>query len=237
MIPHLSQLPRRLAGVRQAGLIFTVRKRFWELEDRRWDRRRGVVTKPMQGADEIGLAGPSAAHASRVVVRDREFVYGTPRIGHLRAALRAVPRGAPLHLVDFGSGLGRVLFAAREAGYASATGVELSPGLCDQATENLARYRARTGALADAIEITNADATTYRIRPEHNVFYFYNPFGPPVIDAVLDRIEASMQESPRQVWVLYLNHIHRETFEARPWLRLVARLDSQRYESSLYRST
>lgn len=188
----------------------------------------------MIGPAAMQLEGPSAEHASAQMVAGRAVVYATPRIGHLRHALRSVPTDGPRHLVDYGCGKGRVLLAAREEGYDTAVGVELSAPVCADAHTNMEMVRRRRPDLVEGIDIINGDATSYPIRPTQNVFYFYNPFGPAVLTPVLDAIAESVRSTPRPAWVLYLNHVHRDLFDARPELRYLADITSQHYKSALY---
>jgi predicted RNA methylase len=197
--------------------------------------RLGVSTQSVVGPAEMDLSGPNADQASTPMLRGRRVVYATPRIGDLRHALRSVPGKAPLHLVDFGCGKGRALIAARMLGYESATGVELSAGLCRVAEANFSRLQRRRPELADGIAVVNTDATEFEIRPQHNVFYFYNPFGPRVLRPVLDSIVASVVTTPREAWVVYVNHVHRSVFTTHPMVEVAADLTTQNYSSTLYR--
>jgi predicted RNA methylase len=204
-------------------------------EDRLWDLRLGVSTRSVVSLADMDLSGPNADRAATPMMRGRRVVYVTPRIGDLRHALRSVPGEAPLHLVDFGSGKGRALIAARMLGYETATGVELSERLCRVAEANLSHIRRRHPELADGIAVVNADATEFEIRPQHNVFYFYNPFGSGVLRPVLDSIVASVATSPREAWVVYVNHVHRSVFTSHPMIEVAADLTTQNYSSTLYR--
>jgi SAM-dependent methyltransferase len=206
-----------------------------ELADEQlWDRRLGVRTHAVVAPAKMDLTGPNAAHASAPVYKGQQVMYATPRIGDLQNALRSVPDDHPRHLVDFGCGKGRVLIVARQLGYATATGVELSASLCAIAEDNVAALRRRNPALAEGISVHHRDAVDFPIKPEHNVFYFFNPFGPAVLSPVLDAIVASVQNTPRDAWLVYFNHVHRPVFDGHPALEVAKDLSTENYPSTLY---
>ena len=207
------------------GLAATIRLACWTIDDIFWDYRRSVGTRRLIPVKELGLHGGP---------EDQAHAYETPRIGHLRDVLRAVPREQRHHLVDFGSGLGRVLLLARELGYTSVTGVELSDALCAEARENVAKLRTGPGQ-SEGVEILSLNAADYMVPSSANVFYFYNPFGPRVLERVLDNIKASLDQGPRDAWLLYVNAVHKDVMRARSWLEDASRVLSQGYDSVVIR--
>lgn len=207
------------------GVAATIRRAYWTIDDIFWDYRRSVGTRRLVPVKELGLHGEPEHQA---------HAYETPRIGHLRDVLRTVPREQRHHLVDFGSGLGRVLILARELGYASVTGVELSDALCAEARENVAKLRTGHGQ-SEGLEILSLDAADYMVPSSANVFYFYNPFGPRVLERVLDNIKASLDQNPRDAWLLYVNAVHKDVMNARPWLSEASPVLSQGYDSFVIR--
>ena len=84
------------------------------------------------------------------------------------------------HFVDLGSGKGKIcIYAARERGFASITGVEFDAALVAIAEAN----RARAGL--DGIRFLHQDARTFRL-PDGPCFVFmFNPFDDSVINAFL----------------------------------------------------
>lgn len=184
------------------------------VEDRLWGWWHGVDTDGEFGVDDLTTIGEHRGDAGG---------YGTLHVGNLRAIFARIPALPERHLVDFGSGLGRVLFAAHLEGFAHATGVEFSAELVGRARHNLARFR-RVGDRPVRVSLVHCDAARYRITADQDVFYFYNPFGPVVIEKVLANIEASVSCCPRDVWLVYVNPVHLELFELRPGYSVVERL-------------
>ena len=100
-------------------------------------------------------------------------------------------------LVDFGSGKGRLNFFAHHLFGTPSAGVEVDPSLHEASLRNLQRYIGK----AD-IEFINAYAQDYEIDPQDRWFYFFNPFSDPVFMSVVDRIQKSAADHPREVEVI-----------------------------------
>ena len=116
-------------------------------------------------------------------------------------------------LVDFGCGGGRVLLVGSEFGFQRVVGVEFSPVLCRQAEAAIGAYIERTRKPFD-FQVVNADATTFAIPPEADVFYFF-AFDGYVLDQVALNILRSKQEFPRPIWAIYVKAIHEKVFADR----------------------
>jgi SAM-dependent methyltransferase len=140
---------------------------------------------------------------------------------YLRRALRAMR--IPPHtfaFVDLGSGKGRPLLIAADYSFTRVIGVEFSPTLHRIAQRNIARFRARTGS-AQRFELHLGDAASFDFPPEPVALHLYNPFGERVLDQVLSRLEESLEESPRDVIVFYVNPVHRWLLDKAPFLRRI----------------
>jgi SAM-dependent methyltransferase len=140
---------------------------------------------------------------------------------YLRRALRAMR--IPPHtfaFVDLGSGKARPLLIAADYPFTRLIGVEFSPTLHRIAQRNVARFRARTGS-AHRFELHLGDAASFDFPLEPVALHLYNPFGERVLDEVLRRLEESLEESPRDVIVFYVNPVHRWMLEKAPFLRRI----------------
>ena len=82
-------------------------------------------------------------------------------------------------------------------------GVEFSAELCRTAEQNIRRFQ-RHCAGSVTFEVVHADAADYEVQPDHNVFFMFNPFGPVVMEQVIQRVGQSLGEMPRRIWVIYL---------------------------------
>lgn len=105
-------------------------------------------------------------------------------------------------LVDFGCGKGRVLFYVNQRFQCEVCGIEVDEELYEAALDNRAYYNTRFRDTWDKIEIINGKAEEYKIHPEDNFFYFFNPFEINIFEKVIDNIIKSVEEHPRRVFVM-----------------------------------
>lgn len=113
-------------------------------------------------------------------------------------------------LIDIGSGKGRALLLASEYGFRRIVGVELLPELDRIARENVRAFQ-KPGVHSD-IELLCMDASTFDFPPEPSVIFLFNPLPERALRALLARLERSLRESPRPLFVAYANPIFEHTF-------------------------
>jgi predicted RNA methylase len=118
------------------------------------------------------------------------------------------------NFVDFGAGKGRAMLVASEYGFKKVKGIEFSPELCEIGKKNMEAYLARAKRNFD-FEFIPMDATKYVLEDNDNVLFFYNPFGPEVIEKVLDNIETSLKKKSRTIYLIYVNPAYSENFSKR----------------------
>ena len=100
--------------------------------------------------------------------------------------------------LDYGSGKAKALIAATRFPFREITGIELNRQLHDIACRNIDRMK-----LSDRVTCLCSDASTFDLRPNDTVLYFFNPFTGSVLERCLDRIEKSSSGISRQI--IYLN--------------------------------
>lgn len=105
--------------------------------------------------------------------------------------------------IDLGCGKGRVLMLASEMSFARIIGVEYSKELCATAEANHAALR-RADLSYPVWELLNMDAGGYEFPSSPLVVYMWNPFDAEVMERVVARLEASLAQHPRPVYVAYL---------------------------------
>ena len=135
------------------------------------------------------------------------------RVDHVPSYWKTLPRVLPRDevrvddvLIDLGSGMGRaVILAAKRYPFRRIVGVEIAPELHEIALRNIERNRRRLRC--QQIELVNADVLDYPIPDDVTVVYLYNPFTGPIFDHVVAEIERSVDHSPREVRIIYLNPI------------------------------
>lgn len=106
-------------------------------------------------------------------------------------------------LVDFGCGMGRVLFYCNQRFFCKVKGIEYDKKIFDRLLDNAEFYHVRFGGQREKFTLLNMKAEDYEIAPEDTCFYFFNPFTDSILEAVLDRIVRSVEESPRRVTVVF----------------------------------
>jgi hypothetical protein len=187
---------------------------YFEFLEADFDRRYGVETAAIVTVDRMQVdAGARAQMADYVP---------TP-FGLLPEVVRAT-RVDPTEFcfVDLGSGKGRLLVLAAEAGFDEVIGVELSE-LHEVAERNIRAYAGRAGRPL-RISSKRQDVTTFEF-PDRPLFVFYfNAFFGPVLERTLENLRVSLQARPRAV--LFVWHGKRyfpekrlqETFDRHPFL-------------------
>jgi SAM-dependent methyltransferase len=120
--------------------------------------------------------------------------------------------------IDIGCGKGRTLLMAAALPFREVIGLELDPGLVRIAENNLANFRNARLALPPT-RILCADAANFDPPESPCLIYLYNPFTAVILAKLLDRIEASLNKTPRPVDILYCNSLQAEVIAARPAFR------------------
>lgn len=116
------------------------------------------------------------------------------------ALLKEAGVGANSHVVDFGSGLGRILFAAAFLGAETCVGCEFDEELVMLSRQNCARSR-----YGSRVRIEHCDATIFDIPVESNLIFFFNPFGSGIMSKVICNLEHSLLANPRRMEIVYFN--------------------------------
>jgi SAM-dependent methyltransferase len=133
--------------------------------------------------------------------------------------------------VDLGSGKGRTLLMASDYPFRRIVGVELIEDLHRVAEQNIAKYR-NPAQRCRQIESVRADARDYDLPTWPIVLYLFNPLPAPALFEVLDRLEKSMAENPRPLWIAYHNPQLDRLLSDRSKLAMVSRTE----QYSVYRS-
>jgi 16S rRNA G966 N2-methylase RsmD len=192
--------------------------------DRRYDARTGVDTV----ADYPGLEFPVG------VAHDDPVFYARSSTRQFARIMRDLPISpAEYTFIDLGCGKGAAILLALGYGFRSAVGVELNSRLVPIATDNIEKYTA-VDAPDSSVQIIHGDAVDFRSPNEPTVLYMYHPFGRETLRAVLDDLESSIRENPRDVVVVYLDPRHHDEFESRP---LFERIPGRSRQWAMYKAT
>lgn len=168
--------------------------RWWM--DRSIDRRLGTDT-----SGQLGLASLSIDSCNQ-----RHGVYYEPTPTPLLERMLdnvTVDRSA-FHLVDLGSGKGRVLLVAAIRGFRAVTGIEFARELHAVAQFNVRKLRQQHPEAAP-VHCVCGDAAEFVFPPGDLLIFAYNPFDAPVMRAVTQRLADSLRGQPRRVVMIYFN--------------------------------
>ena len=184
---------------------------FWRQSIARWRARRfdakhGVETGAVVPVAEIHDVDPAlASHAVH---------YEPSTLPKFERAMRAVSlEHSRFTFVDYGSGKGRVLLLAAQYPFRRVVGVEMSAALNALASANIDAF-SRRGRLRARIELVTGDARGLPVPDGGLVAYFYNPFDATILREVWDNLRASIARVPRPLFVIYVNPLHRQVFDA-----------------------
>lgn len=158
------------------------------------ERRAGIRTMGRYTPEELGF---SPEHRVR---------YEPANWLTLWRLLRRDDVGPQDVFVDFGCGMGRILYqAAVRYPFRRVEGVELSERLAAVARDNVERTRPKL--VCKDIRVVASDALAYDIPDDVSVAFFFNPFKGPIFESVVERLVASVERHPRRLRVIYQNPI------------------------------
>jgi SAM-dependent methyltransferase len=196
-------MQRTIAGIRRRGVLGTIDRLASMFEERWFDWRYGT--------DTVGALSPGES-TSRLEPAPDALRYEATRLRSFRHVMaRLVPTSENV-FVDFGCGKGRVLLAAAQFRFKRVEGVEFAEELCEIARKNIAAFDSR-GGLATEIRVVQADAGKYVVPDDADYFYFFNPFGEPVMRGTLANIVQSLKRRPRPATLIYCNPMWKRSVE------------------------
>lgn len=106
--------------------------------------------------------------------------------------------------IDLGSGKGRTLLMASDYPFRKIVGIELLAELHRAAEENIRAYHSATRRCPH-LEAICMDACDFFFPATPLVLYLFNPLPAPALSRVLQRLEISLAQTPRPVWMVYHN--------------------------------
>lgn len=174
-------------------------------KDAFYDLKFGIETFGYKKVDEYDLHNPNC-----------KFDYMPTSYQQIFTLVKEAQVNENSIVVDFGSGLGRVVFATAYLGANHSIGVEF-----DQELHRIAELNKLHSKFADRVSFVHQDATLYTIPGNANIFFFYNPFGLAIMAKVIQRIEASVKASPRKVKIIYFNARFPESLKASAQFKLI----------------
>jgi SAM-dependent methyltransferase len=195
------QLGEIFSGLTRAGR----RRRQREIE---FDAERGIETRGTVSLFDLVIESPNRGSGLRHQPTPPELFRQI--VGGL-----AIPFGEFV-FVDLGSGKGRAVILAAEYPFKRVVGVEFSSELHAIARRNIGSCN-RKYVRCEQIEVVCQDVVHFDFPDEPLVLYLYNPFLPDIVKRVVERLERSLQASPRPVHVIYVNPRSIDVFKASRW--------------------
>ena len=177
---------KNLAPIRRAATCLIGIEAAW------FDLTRNVQTSGIAFLNELTLVGKQIGYG---------YIATRPSVA--RRVLRDLdlPDASTFTFIDCGSGMGRMLFLAAEYPFCEIHGVEFSKELHAKAEQNIAAVRA-SRLKCSRIESHLMEVTDYTFPPGNLVVYFFNPFGPEVMEPILDQLESALEARPRDVRIV-----------------------------------
>ena len=168
----------------------------------RGEKKYKISTSKIEDAKKLSVKGDNVEHAE--LYQGANYYLLEKVFDHLQTI------EANKNILDFGCGKGRVLAVAAYYGFEKITGVEFAKELCDGARKNIIPVQQKFPE--KIFNVIHANAVDYSIEKDTNVFFFFNPFDEIVMLDVVKNILQSLKEDPREVYVVYLNPVHKEIF-------------------------
>lgn len=190
--------------------------------ENRYEKELGIKTHAIVNLNQLTLAGENS-NANHHYQGASYFI------------LFSIFKELPAHLkqttlIDFGCGKGRALFVAEQCGFTHLIGVDIAQELITDALTNLKQYKLRNSE--SQISFVFSDATQFAIPISACVFYFFNPFGEPILNKVLNNIKKSVQENPREIYCIYINPKYSQCFDNNGF-RIVSKKINFRYTEAI----
>jgi hypothetical protein len=186
----------------RAALLFFGYRRPPGISD--FDRRYGTDTWREAKLNELAIDSPNVKFGIH---------YTTPPVALVTEAFSKLKiRHEDFTFIDMGSGKGMAMLLASSYPFVKIVGVEFSGKLIEIAKSNVGKY-SDPGQKCKNFEFVHVDATEYPIPAVPLVIEFSNPFIKDVMRTVVDRLETSLRDSPREVWILYINPVEHQMFD------------------------
>ena len=201
-------LPRFAAAIKNAfrvygplgaaAYVFDHFRVTWAERAENFDQRFGTLTEGQVYPWQLAQPDLTAATSER-------HPYEATPAWLVRRTLEALPIDPrDFVFVDLGAGKGRALMIASDFGFSKLVGIEISSAFCNAAATNMNRYYSAMGQpLPYTLRCMNA--ADYDFEEAPLVVFLFNPFGKKTLNAVLAKLEASLQRRPRAAYVIYLN--------------------------------
>ena len=111
------------------------------------------------------------------------------------------------HFLDIGCGKARAMCVAAAHGIKKISGIELSKELYNAAKENIAVTKEKYPATD--FKIYNNDAFYFDVDDDVDCIFMFNPFDETIMSGVMENIETSLENNPRDMTIVYINPLEK----------------------------
>ena len=161
-----------------------------------FDAQLGTETGGTVPLFRLDIDSPNVTHGRHYTATPSESVHN---------AMRALPEDlADFTFVDLGCGKGRVLLIAADYAFKEIIGVEFARELVDIARVNCQRVQ--------RVKVVVEDAAKFKLPRGKLVVYMFNPFGDPVMHAVI----RNLLRHDEVAYVIYYNPLCEQLFDREP---------------------
>lgn len=217
----VAKLRNSLLFVYRMGLVHFANEAWYRIVDGYYEQRLNVNTRHLVTKEVLGIL-------------NSESVYYVPMNYWplLRVLRDAAAEPEKIVFLDYGSGKGRAIVVAATFPFKRVLGVELAESLVAVARNNVARMKHRR---ARQVEIEQADAASFRVPPDVNLIYFFNPFKGTLLERVVANIRASYEATPRKIGIIFFNNdFFEKAIAGQEWLFKTAQRRFLNYSCGIY---
>ena len=184
-----------------------------------WGLRIGFFTlkQELRGEKKYGINTTSANDLSEFQIKGNQLVHATEYMPvnyfTIENVLGHLPENAKHGMfLDIGCGKGRALCVAAAYGFKKLYGIDFAKQLIDESEKNLALIKTCYPSIQ--YELSWSDISTLEINKDVSTIFLFNPFDEVLMKNIIRKINSSLQQYPRELYVLYCSPRHEELFFA-----------------------
>ncbi|MEP7166238.1 MAG: class I SAM-dependent methyltransferase [Ferruginibacter sp.] len=198
-----------------------------------------IIDKEIKGEKQYDIQTTGADELHKLEAKGIDISHATiymPASYDMLEALFAEIKHLSLsHFLDIGCGKGRVMCVAAHHGFNLVTGIDFSKELCGYAKKNLEMTKKQFPSLS--YKVINNDAFYYDIPRDVDCIFLFNPFDEMIMSGVIENIETSLEEFPRDIYILYLNPLHKKQFIENGYVEIFYTKKLKYLEGSILKKT
>ena len=160
--------------------------------------------------------------------------YAVTPISHVKKFISCLNISKENSFLDVGCGKGLVLSIVEKFSYNKIQGIDIVEELVEIAKRNMTIL-----GIQNRVQVLAEDATKFQDYGSFDHIFFSNPFPPAIMKPVLEKIIESLNDSPREVMLIYYNpHLNHQVIMETGRFQVVQELFDpiKGYKTHIYRS-